>query len=101
MNEIQPADLLKQLSRSRIYQDYKRTFGTTTTLHLELASVGVSGEAAHARVKSTNPFCAFLAGQGEGCGPCLHFQQDLIGADITETRTRKCFAGFTNTIVPV
>ena len=101
MNEIESADLLKRLSRSRIYQDYKRTFGTTTRLQLELASVSASGETDHTRVKSTNPFCALLACKGEGCGPCLHFQQNLAGTDVTETRTLRCFAGFTNTIVPV
>jgi AraC-like DNA-binding protein len=101
MNEIEPADLLMQLSRSRIYQDYKRTFGTTTTLQLELASVSASAEATQARVKCTNSFCALLDCKGEGCGPCLQFQQNLIGADVTETRTLKCFAGFANTFVPV
>lgn len=101
MNEIEPADLLMQLSRSRIYQDYKRTFGTTTKLQLELASVGALVEAADARVKSSNPFCALLACKAEGCVPCLHFQRNLIGGDVTETRTLKCFAGFAETFVPV
>jgi len=101
MNEIEPADLVQQLSRSRIYQDYKRTFEKTTKLPLEFSPIDMWREVHHARSTYTNPLCAILARTRKICGACLEVQRNLTEADGSETRTLRCFAGFTYTGVPV
>jgi AraC-like DNA-binding protein len=101
MNKIEPADLVQQLSRSRIYQDYERAFGKTTKLPMELSSIDMCREVHRVRSKYTNPFCAILDRTRKICGACLEVQRKLTGADGSDTRTLKCFAGFTNTSVPV
>jgi ligand-binding sensor protein len=101
MNKIEPAELVQQLSRSRIYEDYERAFSKTTKLPLELSSIGMGREVRHVRSKYTNPFCALIARKRKICGACLEVQRKLTGADVSDTRTLKCFAGFTYTSVPV
>jgi len=101
MNKIEPAELVQQLSRSRIYQDYKRTFEKTTKLPLELSAIDMWREVHHIRSKYTNPLCAILARTRKVCGACLELERNLTEADGSDTRTLKCFAGFTYTSVPV
>jgi len=101
MNKIEPADLVQQLSRSRIYQDYERAFGKTTKLPLELSSIDIWREVHHVRSKYTSPFCAILARTRKNCDACLEVQRKLTGADGSDTRMVRCFAGFTYTSVPV
>ena len=93
-------DVVAMLSRSRIYQDYQGAFGKTTKLPLGLASIGHEGEVHLARSRYKNSFCTILARTNQACASCLEAQHTL-GAEISETRTAKCFAGLTVTSVPV
>jgi len=101
MNKIEPADLVQQLSRSRIYQDYKRTFEKTTKLPLEFSPIDMWREVHHARSKYTNSLCVIRARTRQICGACLEVQRNLTDADGADTRTLRCFAGFAYTSVPV
>jgi AraC-like DNA-binding protein/ligand-binding sensor protein len=101
MNKIESADLVQQLRQSRIYQDYKQAFEKTTKLPLELSAIDRWREVHQVRSKYTNPFCAILASTRKLCGACLEVQRDLTGTDGSDTRTLRCFAGFTYTSVPV
>ena len=51
--------------------------------------------------KYTGPFCIILARAREKCAACLQVQRKLTGIDGSDSRTLKCFAGFTYTSVPV
>jgi AraC-like DNA-binding protein/ligand-binding sensor protein len=101
MNKTESANLVQQLSHSRIYQDYKRAFVKTTKLPLELSAIDMWREVHQVRSKYTNPFCAILASTRKLCGACLEVQRELTGTDGSDTRTLRCFAGFTYTSVPV
>jgi AraC-like DNA-binding protein/ligand-binding sensor protein len=101
MNKIEPADFAQQLSRSRIYQDYEQAFGKTTKLRLELSSIDIGREIHRVRSKYANPFCAILARTSKICGACLEVQRKLSSANTSDTQTVTCFAGLTNTSVPV
>jgi AraC-like DNA-binding protein/ligand-binding sensor protein len=101
MNMIEPDNLVQQLSRSRIYQEYERAFETTTKLPLELAAIGMRQAVHRVRRNHVNPFCAILARTSKKCAACLEVRRKLTGADGSETRTLRCFAGFTYTVVPV
>lgn len=101
MNKIEPADFVQQLSRSRIYQDYEQAFGGATKLPLELSSIDMWGEIHRVRSKYANPFCAILARTSKICAACPEVQRIVGGADISDTQTVRCFAGLTNTSVPV
>ena len=94
-------DIVPQLSRSRIYKDYEQAFGKTTKLHLELSSIDAPWMVHRVRSKFTNPFCAILAQTSKNCGACLELQRKLTSANISGTQTVRCFAGLTNTSVPV
>ena len=101
MNKNEPADFVEQLSRSRIYQDYEHAFGKATKLPLELSSIDMWREIHRVRSKYANPFCAILARTSKICGACLEVQRKLSGANTSDTQTVTCFAGLTNTSVPV
>lgn len=94
-------DFAQRLSRSRIYQDYELAFGKTTKLPLELSSIDAPWRIHYIRSKFINPFCAILARTSKNCDACLELQRKLTSTNIAETQTVKCFAGLTNTSVPV
>jgi AraC-like DNA-binding protein/ligand-binding sensor protein len=101
MNKIEPADFVQHLSRSRIYQDYEQAFGKTTKLPLEISSIDIGPEVPLVRSKYANPFCAILARTSKICAACPELQRKVGGADTSDTQTLRCFAGLTNTSVPV
>src|SRR5260221_6264417 len=89
-----PQDFVKQLSRSRFYQDYEQAFGKTTKLPLELSSIDMGREVHYFQSKYANPFCSILARTSKICDACLKVQRKLTGANISDTQTVRCFAGF-------
>jgi AraC-like DNA-binding protein/ligand-binding sensor protein len=96
-----PLDFVKQLSRSRFYQDYEQAFGKTTKLPLELSSIDMGPEVHRFRSEYASPFCAILARTSKICDACLKVQRKLTSANISDTQTMRCFAGLTVTSVPV
>ena len=101
MSKNEPADVVQQLSRSRIYRDYELAFGKTTRLPLEISSIGGEREVDRVRGKYANPFCAILARTSKICAACLEVQRKLTSPNISDTQTVRCFAGLTVTSVPV
>jgi len=101
LKKLVPADLVQQISRSRIYQDFESAFGKTTKLSLKLSPIDMLGEMDHVQSKYPDPLCLILDRTTEKCDGCLEVQHKLTGIDGSETRTLRCFAGFTYTSVPV
>jgi AraC-like DNA-binding protein/ligand-binding sensor protein len=100
-DSLRKQDVAQQLSRSRIYQDYEHAFGKTMELPLELSSIDVPWSVCGIKSDYTNSFCAMLARTNKNCGACLELQRRLTGSNISDTQTVRCFAGLTNTSVPV
>jgi YesN/AraC family two-component response regulator len=98
----QPANkqLIEQLSRSQIYQDYERAFSQSTGLPLKLRTTEVWQMVQHAS-KYENPFCAILAEHSRSCAACLEVQQKIVESPTTSPKSVTCFAGMCDTAVPV
>lgn len=98
----QPANkqLIEQLSRSQIYQDYERAFSQTTGLPLKLRTAEV-WQMVHQATKYENPFCAMLGQHSRACAACLQVQQKIVESPVSGPRSVTCFAGLCDTAVPV
>lgn len=92
--------LLQQITRSKIYQDYERAFSEATQMPLTLRPVDMWNPA-HRGKKHENPFCMLVTQSGRSCAACLEIQQQIIETDGDKPRTATCFAGMSDTAVPV
>jgi YesN/AraC family two-component response regulator len=92
--------LIEQLSRSQIYQDYEQAFSRSTGLPLKLRTTEV-WQLAQQGAKYENPFCAILSKHSRSCSACLQVQQKIVESPGTVPKTVTCFAGMCDTAVPV
>lgn len=100
MSQPPGQQLLEQLSRSQIYQDYERAFSRATGLPLSLRPLE-SWQIVQRGKRAENPFCALMAGHNRACAACLETQQKIADRAGAGPRTVKCFAGLCDTGVPV
>ncbi len=92
--------LLDQLTESEIYQDYERAFTEATGLPLSLRPVE-SWRLAHHGKHHENSFCAMLAKCSQACAACLRAQQQTRDSTAHEPRTVLCFAGLSESSIPI
>jgi len=92
--------MVEQLRRSRVFRDYEKAFRECTGLPLNLHG-GECFALAQQGDAHGNPFCTLLAACNHTCAACLAFQQDLTQAVGLEPGTRECFAGLSESAVPV
>lgn len=100
MNDPEHRHLLEELSRSRIFEDYQNAFSEATGLPVALRPV----EAWHPVQKGSpreNPFCALMARTSRTCAACLQVQDQLAAGRGEAPRTVLCFAGLTDTAIPI
>ena len=100
MNTKNDHTVLGRLAQSKIYQDYERAFGEATGLPLTLSPVD-DWHMAHQGRRHENAFCALLAKQNKSCAACLQTQQELTNTAREQARTVTCFAGLSETAVPL
>jgi AraC-like DNA-binding protein len=100
MSTASEEKLLEQLSESDIYRDYERAFGEATGMPLALRPVS-SWRLAHHGKHHENPFCAMLAKCSDTCAACLDAQRRNTDATAHEPRTTVCFAGLSESSVPI
>lgn len=91
---------LVQLQRSAVFRDYQQAFETTTGLPLALRATGSFQFPLHGS-KHANAFCTLLSGNSKTCGACLNFQQRVEQGAVFGSRTMQCFAGLTESAVPL
>lgn len=94
------ADVVSCLQKSGIFRDYQQAFQTATGLPLALRAVG-SFHAPLRGSKQTNAFCVLMAATSRSCAACLQMQQRVESEPIGESRTLECFAGLSESVVPV
>lgn len=92
--------LLDQLTESEIYKDYERAFTEATGLPLALRPVE-SWRLVHHGKHHENPFCAMLAKCSQACAACLKAQQQTRDEAAHEPRTVMCFAGLSESSIPI
>ncbi len=92
--------LVEKLTRSAIYRDYVRAFSTATGLPVALRPVehwqpALRGE------PNENPFCELMARSNKVCAACLEVQRKLTEKAGEHSRTVTCFAGLSDSAVPI
>lgn len=92
--------LVEKLTRSEIYRDYARAFSTATGLPLALRPVEHWQLATH-DTPNENPFCALMARSNRICAACLEVQRKLTEKARDRSRTVTCFAGLSDSAVPI
>jgi len=92
--------LVEKLTRSAIYRDYARAFGETTGLPLALRPLE-QWQPALRGATNENPFCALMARSNRVCAACLEVQRKLTTETSQRARTITCFAGLSDSAVPI
>jgi len=93
-------NVMNHLGQSEIFRDYRQAFETATGLPLALRATGSFQSPLH-QSKQVNPFCALMAANNKACASCLQLQQRMEEEATFGTRTLQCFAGLTESAVPV
>ena len=92
--------LVEKLTRSAIYRDYVRAFSTTTGMPLALRPVE-HWQPALRGAPNENPFCELMARSNRVCAACLEVQRKLTQKIGDRSRTVTCFAGLSDSAVPI
>lgn len=95
-----PKQILEKIRHSSAYTDYERAFQTGLEMPLTIRPLETWGLPLQG-CQNENPFCALLAGDRKGCAACLGMQQKLTEDVDTDPATTTCFAGFSETVVPI
>jgi AraC-like DNA-binding protein/ligand-binding sensor protein len=93
-------NLMERLSRSEVYGEYQKAFGEATELPLTLRPLE-TWQLAHRRQVHENPFCAMMAQANRTCAACLEVQHRAAEGAKDGPETVTCFAGLSDTAVPI
>ena len=93
-------DVVARLRESQIFRDYQDAFQMATSLPLVLRPVG-SFQPPLQGAKNIASFCALMGGANKTCAACLQLQTKVEGQSPTEPTTAQCFAGLSESVVPI
>lgn len=94
------AELVASLQSSDTFRDYQRAFQAITGLPLSLRAAG-SFQPPMQGTKLGNSLCSLMASKNKTCSACLEMQTRLESATGEQAATAQCFAGLTESAVPV
>lgn len=92
--------LLESLSRSEMFQNYRRAYVDAVGLPLSLRPVE-SWRLPFRGSPKENAFCALMGARSQTCAACLQLQGKLVRASVDEPATRVCAYGLCETAVPL
>jgi AraC-like DNA-binding protein len=92
--------IVPHLQRTEIFREYVKAYETTTGLPLALRQIGTFQSPLH-QSRNVNGFCALMAASNQTCAACLRMQQQMETDATHDARTFQCFAGLTESAVPV
>ena len=92
--------VLSRLRQSALFRDYQQAFEAATNLPLVLREAG-SFRTPLEGSKRVNPFCARMTQSNKTCAACLQLQQRVEEAAKLRSATLQCYAGLSETAVPV
>ena len=95
-----PVSVVSRLRSTAIFRDYQQAFENTTGLPLALRQAGSFQSPLHGSAR-LNPFCALMAGRNPSCASCLQLQQEVEVRAGLQPATLECFAGLSESAVPV
>ena len=93
-------DVVARLKTSQLFRDYQEAFETATGLPLVLRPV-TSFDPPLRGSKQIASFCALMGGTNKVCSACLQLQETMESTPVTEPKTLECFAGLSESVVPV
>jgi AraC-like DNA-binding protein len=93
-------DVVARLKSSQIFRDYQEAFETATGLPLVLRAVG-SFEPPMRGSRQIGSFCRLMGGTNKACAACLQLQVAMESEPVNECKTVECFAGLSESVVPV
>ena len=91
---------VSHLRESEVFRDYQGAFETTTGLPLALRAAGSFQPPLHGS-RHVNAFCALMAERNKSCAACLQLQQRIEEGASHAPKTLECFAGLSDSAVPV
>lgn len=94
------AAVVCNLQQSALFLEYQQAFEATIGLPLVLRAAG-SFQPPLQGSQRLNPFCALLRQANATCSACLQLQQRIETGATRAARTLECFAGLTETSVPI
>lgn len=100
MTSAEHHQLLEELSKSRIFEDYQKAFSEATGLPLTLRPIE-AWRPVHEHNSHENPFCALMAKTSRTCAACLENQEKIAENPGPGPRTATCFAGLSDTAIPL
>ncbi len=92
--------LVEALTKSTLYRQYVHAFTEATGLPVALRPVESWQLPLHGN-RQESPFCDLMSEKSASCASCLHMQEKLAQAAVSEPRTMVCLAGLCETAVPV
>lgn len=93
-------DVIGRLQSAQIFRDYQEAFETATGLPLVLRAAGSFQPPLHGS-KQIASFCALMASTSRTCAACLQLQAQVEQEGASDTRTLQCYAGLSESVVPV
>jgi AraC-like DNA-binding protein/ligand-binding sensor protein len=92
--------IVQRLARSEMFKEYERAFSDATELPvalrpLEAWNLSMAGKARE------NRFCALMSESNRACASCLEIQERIAQQGAARTTTVTCFAGLSDTAIPV
>jgi AraC-like DNA-binding protein len=93
-------DWVSRVKKSELYRNYAQAFQTTTGLPLGLRPVG-SIQDTYLGCRMLNPFCSLMSKTSKSCSSCLQMQQSVEREAGPGQKTLKCFAGLSESLVPI
>jgi AraC-like DNA-binding protein/ligand-binding sensor protein len=93
-------EMVAQIQKSELFREYQKAFEATTGLPLGIRAAD-SFRAPLLESKQANPFCQLMAATNKSCAACLQLQGKLADSAISEAKTEQCYAGLTESAVPI
>jgi AraC-like DNA-binding protein/ligand-binding sensor protein len=93
-------DLIQRIGKSEMFSEYQAAFEDATGLPLAIRPTEF-WNLPHRNRRNENPFCAMMAQSNRTCVSCLEVQQRAVEAAKDQPATVTCFAGLSDTAVPV
>jgi AraC-like DNA-binding protein/ligand-binding sensor protein len=92
--------VMDHLQNSSVFREYKAAFENTIQLPLMLRQAG-SFKTPMQGSRKLNPFCGLMAASNRTCAACLQLQQKIEDSATSEATTLECFAGLSESAVPI
>jgi AraC-like DNA-binding protein len=93
-------NLIEALANSSVYQEYERAFSDATGLLVSLRPTE-SWRLTHHGKRNESPFCDLMSEKSRSCAACLQIQEKLAQLAVEGAHTLTCFAGLSDTAVPL